>query len=223
MKVKSLIVLNLFGFLLWAASPCSAQTLDKYGGLRSLKCAKSTGYFHTEKIGNRWWFCTPSGNAFFMQGVDVVDQIGGSGYPAVINAKYGSIQTWAKEANQRLLSWGFNSLGTYANAYTLPYVIDSSYPLDAGGLHSQPVKLPFIGLVRPGLYSMQNPPIFASNFTNKTLLTDQVKSVFYGASSFYTGFRPGHGSADYFDPKIDTWLAGDLANEMTWSNLKSSP
>src|SRR6185437_5994111 len=198
--------------------------LDQYGGRTDVPCpTNGNGGWTTQKLGNRWWFCTPSGNAFFLLAVDVVDETGGPGYPAAVNAKYGGSPTWAAETDQRLLSWGFNGLGTYANAYTLPYVLDSSFPLDANGLHSQPVKLPFIGLVRPGFYSMENPAIFASDFTNKKLLTDQVKSIFYGSSIYYTGFQPGHGSADYFDPKIDTWLAADLANEMSLHNLKNSP
>ena len=217
-KAKSLFVILAFaGLFFWPASPCAAQALDKYGGLRSLKCAKSTGSFHTQKIGNRWWLCTPSGNGFFLLAVDVVDQNGGSGYPALVDAKYGSAAGWATNADRRLLSWGFNTLGTYANANVLPYSRDNK------GAYSLPVKLPFIDLVRPGLYSMENPAIYASDYGHKKLLTDPVKSIFYGASPYYTGFRPGHGSADYFDPKIDTWLASDLANEMSLHNLKNSP
>ena len=44
--------------------------LDSYGGRTDLKCAQATGWFHAEKIGAHWWFCTPAGNAFFEQDVE---------------------------------------------------------------------------------------------------------------------------------------------------------
>lgn len=39
--------------------------LDQYGGWTGLKGEK-TGFFHTEQIGNRWWFVTPEGNVYYM-------------------------------------------------------------------------------------------------------------------------------------------------------------
>jgi len=53
----------------------SAQTqLDQYGGSKAIPCsAGAKPHFYTEKINNRWWLCTPAGNAFFMKGVYNVD------------------------------------------------------------------------------------------------------------------------------------------------------
>lgn len=60
--------------------------LDSYGGWTGLQ-GERTGFFHVEKLGNRWWFVTPEGNAYFML------QMG-----------------WAnEEATPRLQSWGFNA------------------------------------------------------------------------------------------------------------------
>jgi hypothetical protein len=60
--------------------------LDQYGGWIGLK-GQRTGFFHVENLGNRWWFITPEGNAYYMV------QMGWAG----------------KEAVPRLKSWGFNA------------------------------------------------------------------------------------------------------------------
>ncbi|MCL4693277.1 MAG: hypothetical protein KJ060_12305 [Candidatus Hydrogenedentes bacterium] len=59
---------------------------DAYGGWTGIQ-GERTGFFHVEKIGDRWWFITPEGNVFFML--------------KVINAK--------EKAVPRLKSWGFNT------------------------------------------------------------------------------------------------------------------
>lgn len=91
--------MHLKGFLLLAlifnmASVGQAQKLDKYGGRSDKRCTSAKGWFHVERIGNRWWFCTPLGNAFFMQGVYVVDYSDAK-TRVLINKKYGSVATWA--------------------------------------------------------------------------------------------------------------------------------
>jgi hypothetical protein len=197
--------------------------LDQYGGREDVKCANTTGYFHVEKIQNQWWFCTPAGNGFFMQGIYVVSSTD-SGYSAAVTAKYGDAgPTWSIYTNQRMQSWGFNTLGLYAYTENLPIAIDSKFPLDTQGLHSQPVKMPFLGIVRPALYSMSNPAISTVNYTNQKFLTEPVKDMFSGLSSFYTGFRPSSGVADYFDSKMDTWLVQDLKLSMDFNQIVKSP
>lgn len=60
--------------------------LDQYGGWTGLK-GERTGFFHVEKLGNRWWFITPEGNAYFMLQMGWTD----------------------KEDVPRIKSWGFNA------------------------------------------------------------------------------------------------------------------
>ncbi|MBN2309275.1 MAG: hypothetical protein JXR94_09910 [Candidatus Hydrogenedentes bacterium] len=60
--------------------------LDQYGGWTGLK-GQRTGFFHVEKIGERWWFITPEGNAYFMLQMIWTD----------------------REDVPRLRSWGFNA------------------------------------------------------------------------------------------------------------------
>lgn len=186
--------------------PCAAQTLDRYGGLTGVKCNKTTGYYHIEKIGNQWWLCTPLGNVFFMLGVYVVNPPN----PTAATHKYGSIENWAREANQRLKSWGFNTLDVYADVRALP---------TAG---SQPFKLPFVGVVRPAYYSMTNPLISTTEWRERKLLAEPLKNIIFGSSPYYRGWRPS-GIADYFDAKLDEWLSQYLKLDRSWDLIKHSP
>lgn len=202
----------------------SGVALDQYGGREDIKCASATGFFHVEKIQNQWWFCTPLGNAFFMQGIYVVSPSGDTGYISAVTAKYGdSGPNWSIYTNERIQSWGFNTLGIYAAASTLPTAIDSQFPLDAQGLHSQPVKMPFLGVVRPALYSMKNPPVSTASSPTQKFLSEPVKNMLAGLSPFYKGFRPAHGEADYFDSKMDAWLAQYLQLSTDLQRLAASP
>jgi len=197
--------------------------LDQYGGREDVKCASATGLFHVEKIQNQWWFCTPLGNGFFMHGVYVVATTD-AGYVTAITSKYGdSGPQWSISTNQRLESWGFNTLGIYAANITLPTATDNRFPLDAQGIHSQPVKMPFIMVVRPALYSMENPAITTGSSTSQKFLNEPVKNIMGGVSPFYTGFIPTNGVADYFDAKFDSWLAQDLALSSGFNQVVNSP
>jgi len=194
-------------------------TLDQYGGREDINCANATGWFHTEKIGSRWWLCTPAGNAFFMQGVEQVVPSVDNTYKTKIFAKYGDEQNWSIETNQRLLSWGFNTLATGAYFGSLPIGIDSKFPLDSNGLNSQPVKMPFTLSVRPAFYSMTNPVVG----TGSRLLTDPVKNMIYSHSSQYTGYNPPGGIADYYDPNIGVWMNRDFGAVYPFDTLLTSP
>jgi hypothetical protein len=200
----------------------SSTTQDIYGGSTALKCVNSTGYFHVEKIGTRWWFCTPLGNTFYMQGVYAVDYGADAGYESKILPKYGSATAWAVPTLERLQGWGFNSLNLYANQVVLPFATDPSYPLDENKLHSIPLKVPFIFQVRPAMYSMEN-PVLSINFKPVKLLPvgHEVKDIAAGWSTNYKGYRPPAGVADYFDSGMQTWLDAFLTTDTP--NMHNSP
>ncbi len=44
------------------------QQLDRYGGFLDIE-GKPTGFFHTERINDRWWLVSPDGHGFFGIGV----------------------------------------------------------------------------------------------------------------------------------------------------------
>jgi len=47
--------------------------LDRFGGRLDRPALKVTGFFHTQKQGDRWWLVTPEGHAFFSLGVNAVN------------------------------------------------------------------------------------------------------------------------------------------------------
>jgi hypothetical protein len=197
--------------------------LDQYGGRTDKPCASATGWFHTEKLGSQWWFCTPAGNGFFMQAMYVFELsndvgLNGKTYYQIATTKYGDPgPTWAEANLKRLSAWGFNALGPYASAYAVPTFTDASYPLDANGLHSHPTKMPFIAMARPSLYAMTN---------TFGYLSEPVKSMMNGASPYYTGYKPGQGIADYYDTKLVGWLNADFNNtnyQSQWNQIRNSP
>jgi hypothetical protein len=222
-KVRALACVPLLTWLLFFSPLANAQSaeLDKYGGAKALKCAKATGWFHTEKIGSQWWLCTPLGNAFFMNGMEQV--IGGDNtYSAAMQRKYGSTQSWTQATNRRLLAWGFNALATGSYFGNMPFAAESAYPLDSNGQRSQPVKMPFMLSIRPALYAMTNPAIWNGS-SSQRLLTAPVKNMIYGHSPFYTGYVASGGIADYYDSGIANWMQKDLQVDFLWAMIKNSP
>ncbi len=75
--------------------------LDQYGGWTELQGQK-TGFFHVEKLGERWWFITPEGNAYFMV------QLGWTNADGAARAK----------------SWGFNAAEQDSG---LPYEVNVNF------------------------------------------------------------------------------------------------
>ena len=75
--------------------------LDAYGGWKGLQGTR-TGFFHVEQIGERWWFITPEGNAYFML------QLGRG----------------SQEDSQRVKSWGFNAS---EGAADMPHAVNVNF------------------------------------------------------------------------------------------------
>ena len=157
----SLAVVPAALFLSMSGS-ASAQGLDQYGGTTSLRCAGGAKpQFYSEKIGSRWWLCTPAGNAFFLKGIYNVQATDsgvdyqGVALASVINAKYATGATnnstlnWALQAVRRMKSWGFNTLSEYSSAYTWPVSTD---PRWGTADNTIPEKIPFITIVRPAAW-----------------------------------------------------------------------
>jgi len=45
---------------------------DKYGGYTKAPAIRATGFFHAEKVNDKWWLITPDGHLFFSAGMDCV-------------------------------------------------------------------------------------------------------------------------------------------------------
>ncbi len=92
---------------------------DQYGGSLGLPIDNSSGYFRTAQIDGRWWLVTPEGHAFWSMGVNSISPSVGSGATdsyAYYNAKqYPDLGAWYNLASQRLISWGFNTIGSWSD------------------------------------------------------------------------------------------------------------
>jgi len=49
-----------------------SKDMDRYGGRLDVHGLQQSGWFHTQKLGDRWWLVTPDGHAFFSLGVNAV-------------------------------------------------------------------------------------------------------------------------------------------------------
>jgi hypothetical protein len=121
----------------------SPTQVDAFGGVTALPSPRgATGAWRTEKIGKHWVLVTPAGHAFWMIGIwgvpvdDSKDERGGN-YDQRTTAKYGNRQFTYLQANRRLRSWGFNSVGPWSYRMSFPIDEESEW----GG--AQPVKFPY--------------------------------------------------------------------------------
>jgi hypothetical protein len=215
------VIFASFLFLLFVGAAVALRpAVDSFGAGTNHMCSKATGYFYAEKNLSRWSLCTPQGHPFFAIGVDAIFPSQAAGkdgksYHQKVVGKYGDADAqWAEATARRIQHWGFNTLGTYASAYIEPTYLNGTYPEDARGLHSHATKLPFIALIRPAYYAMKN---------ERGYIAEPVKNATYGMSPFYTGYSHSGGVPDYFDGKLDAWLAADLAGESYWTDLRKSP
>lgn len=101
------------------ATPTHGPNADQYGGYLGIPIDNSSGYFRTAQVAGRWWLVTPDGHAFYSIGVNAISPsvgAGVSGSYASYNAKqYPDLHNWYNLATQRLLAWGFNTIGSWSD------------------------------------------------------------------------------------------------------------
>ncbi|MCX8037285.1 MAG: hypothetical protein N3D11_09630, partial [Candidatus Sumerlaeia bacterium] len=92
--------------------------LCKYGGWASRK-SRTTGFFHVEKLFDRWWLIDPDGCLFIHVGVCSVRAEGSPAVREALAQKYGSLDKWAEAVVALLRDNGFNGTGGWSDAATL--------------------------------------------------------------------------------------------------------
>ena len=115
--------------------------LDSYGGWinapKSLKTSNTSGYFRVQKLDGAWWFITPDGNPFVSKGVTDVNWLGATLSPDafhdIIVSKYGTEEVWVEAAKQRMLDWGFNTIGPWSSTSITKQMPHAYIILDIGG------------------------------------------------------------------------------------------
>lgn len=166
------------------------QPLDVYGGLVNMHSPKGgTGYFRVEKFGSRWMFVDPLGNAFWLLSVY-------SACPAPLHPSV-SLTNWGPHLNERLKSWGFNTLGEFTST------CDSPIGTHGGSTYDSP-RMPvimIIGAVQDALFNPLSPAV---------KLPEAVKNISAGVpQTTWSGYRGA--LPDVYDPKFTTAYHNEVA------------
>jgi hypothetical protein len=172
---------------------------DIYGGLTAAHASRpATGYFRLEKQNGRWKLVSPLGNDLYL--LSVFNANYGFLEPWVIPQRYhGDAGLWAAHRGQRMLSWGFNTLGEYTGFDGLPVGT-------WGGKDGNAVKLPFIFFMSGAGDSLYHPSDIG--------LAEPIKQIINGIPQSTYDCRhnySGEGVLDVFDPKWVQAYAGEVA------------
>jgi hypothetical protein len=189
------------------SSSNSSEHLDQYGGLKEISSSlhSTQQRWRVEKFADKWLFVDPENHGYFMIGMYVLNQnqsldAQGQSYYSRSIQKYGDAGAgWAEQQIARVKSWGFNGLGVGYSWYALPTTL--------------PDKLPFWGWVRPAYYAMANTDHYAPT---------PIKNILFGASTYYTGYRPGEGVGDYYDQNLGVYLQELLSQHPLNRQIKNS-
>jgi hypothetical protein len=172
---------------------------DLYGGLTAAPATRTaTGYFHMEKQSGRWKIVSPTGNNFYLLSVfnaneDFIET-------GIMQKRYNNdAELWATHRGERMLSWGFNTLGEYTCERGLPVGT-------WGGKSGNPVKLPFILFMSTAAESIYYPSDIGLAEPIKQIING-IPSSTYNCASKYCG----EGVLDVFDPKWAQGYAGEIA------------
>src|SRR5271165_1596044 len=172
--------------------------LDTYGGMTAARSAKpATGYFHLEKQNGRWKLVSPLGNNFYL--LSVFNANAGFLESWVIPQRYqGNTELWAAHRGERMLSWGFNTLGEYTGFSGMPVGL-------WGSKDGNPIKLPFIFFMSGAGDSLYHPSELGLAEPIKQIING-IPSSTYNCNSNYCG----EGVLDVFDPKWAQAYAGEV-------------
>ena len=187
---------------------------DRYGGL-PLRVAEPTGVFTVKKVGTRWTFVTPEGNAFWLRGVYVIGWgDGGSVAYETFKRKYnGDQMAFAAHALRRIKAWGFNTIGPYSSPYANPVPTNNRR-------EGNPEPTPFIRALNASWYGATHEP--QTSAARWHLAPAPFKTLLVGAvdTTVYKGW-PGH-TPDVFDPNFEIFvraLAADLRTQSRQSTF----
>jgi hypothetical protein len=123
--------------------------LDIYGGLSQPKF-KTTGFFRTEKIKNRWWIIDPEGGRFIHRGLASVNAILSSpGAKSAFEINFKDKNNWALSTSSMISEIGFNGTGGWSDDEVLAKAqvklvstkllsLMSGYGKKRGGTYQQP-------------------------------------------------------------------------------------
>ena len=127
------------------------QNEDRYGG-RTDRKGTATGYFHTEKLGDRWWMIDPLGNLYLHNAIVDLHPGQSDRNLAALKTTFGSTAEWMRQTHELLLQNGIHGAGAWSSALLL-----RSSPLQATHPLAYTVNLDMMsmyGLHRGGTYAV---------------------------------------------------------------------
>ena len=102
------------GFKLRKLDPAA----DEYGGWTNISW-EATGFFRTQKEGDRWWLVDPAGHPYIFKGLACFTTGGSDRQKQALKDKFGSKENWAAKDMDMLRSQGFNGLGAWSDTETV--------------------------------------------------------------------------------------------------------
>lgn len=124
--------------LLLLPSASVAQQLDEYGGFLDIRGEK-TGFFHTERIDDRWWLITPDGHGFF--GIGVSHPITSMSEGAITFAYDGSQEEWMRDGIRKMRELGFNCV--WSGPYSLERIRFGNIDADLADKVYREAEIPY--------------------------------------------------------------------------------
>lgn len=107
--------------LLKGFQPVEKQEESLYGGDKTHQF-KATGYFRTEKQGNRNWVVDPQGYAYVVTAVTSIRQGKSPNNQKAFTEKFKTADKWADETHNVLKDLGFNTAGSWSDLEAIvPY------------------------------------------------------------------------------------------------------
>jgi hypothetical protein len=127
----------------------SAEPAHSQFGGRADRKSKATGFFHAEKIGDRWWLVDPEGCLMLSVGCCAVTPSRTPRGKESLAKKFGAEDKWAAQTAELLAANGFNTAGCWSDATRLraatpkiPYTVVlncmSGYGKKRGGAFQKP-------------------------------------------------------------------------------------
>jgi hypothetical protein len=121
----------------------------RFGGIGPADAGRATGFFHTARIGDRWWLIDPEGRRFIHQGITSVRTIPTAAANAALMQRFGAPDAWAGKTAAFLHEHGFNGLGGWSDdatlqparsrlVYTKLWNFMSAYGKQRGGTYQKP-------------------------------------------------------------------------------------
>lgn len=132
-------------------TPKELSGTSKYGGWLNHR-TDATGFFHTRKIGDRWWCVDPEGYLYINVALNSITMGKSERNEKAIKEKFGTPESWIQETIGLLQKNGFNCAGSWSDtkaiteanksakrpfAYTINWNFMSSYGRERGGTFQQ--------------------------------------------------------------------------------------